>query len=474
MEGHLKRSAYDVCVIGSGLSGMTAANGLAKLGHKVLLVEQHFQCGGLAAYFKRPGGFTFDVSLHGFPVGMVKSCRRYWSPEIANSIVQLTHIRFVNPQFNFETTFDRVDFTDKLIHHFKVSPEHVEKFFEHLRAMNFYDEDKRTTGELFEEFFPQRSDIHRLLMEPITYANGSTLDDPAITYGIVFSNFMSKGVCTFRGGTDKLVASMVAELTRNGVEIVKRACVDKIFTEEKQGRPTACGIRVNGQDVACRAIVSNANLKTTLLTLLDASVLPAEFRQEVEAVRLNNSSCQVYMGLKEGEVLPEIGDLIFTSTAEKFTSMELKSADTQSRTFSIYYPSIRPESTSPRYTIVASTNALWKDWASLSEEEYKAHKEQLKQRTLRSLDRFVPGIEKKLGWVEVATPRTFNRYTKHLEGASFGTKFEGLKVSMNISQHVPGLYHSGSVGIIMSGWLGTINYGIITADKVDKYLRELA
>ena len=37
----------------------------------------------------------------------------------------------------------------------------------------------------------------RLLMEPITYANGSTLEDPAITYGIVFSNFMSKGVFTF-------------------------------------------------------------------------------------------------------------------------------------------------------------------------------------------------------------------------------------------------------------------------------------
>ena len=29
-------------------------------------------------------------------------------------------------------------------------------------------------------------------MEPITYANGSTLEDPAITYGIVFSNFMNR------------------------------------------------------------------------------------------------------------------------------------------------------------------------------------------------------------------------------------------------------------------------------------------
>ena len=42
-----------------------------------------------------------------------------------------------------------------------------------------------STGEMLERFFPQRNDVKRLLMEPIAYANGSTLDDPAITYGIV-------------------------------------------------------------------------------------------------------------------------------------------------------------------------------------------------------------------------------------------------------------------------------------------------
>ena len=45
-------------------------------------------------------------------------------------------------------------------------------------------------------------------MEPITYANGSTLEDPAMSYGIVFSNFMSKGVYTFQGGTDRLMGLM--------------------------------------------------------------------------------------------------------------------------------------------------------------------------------------------------------------------------------------------------------------------------
>ena len=62
--------------------------------------------------------------------------------------------------------------------------------------MNFYDNNPETTGQMFERYFPGRPDVQRLLMEPIAYANGSTLADPAITFGIVFSNFMSKGVIT--------------------------------------------------------------------------------------------------------------------------------------------------------------------------------------------------------------------------------------------------------------------------------------
>ena len=177
---------YDVVVIGSGLGGLTAANILAREGRSVLLLEQHYKLGGLATWFKRPGGHIFDISLHGFPHGMVKSCRRYWSKEIADSIVQLEGVRFDNPMFSLTTSFDRKDFTKLLTAQFDVKQETVDKFFDTARGMNFYDDQAKTTGDLFEEFFPGREDIVRLLMEPITYANGSTLEDPAITYGIVF------------------------------------------------------------------------------------------------------------------------------------------------------------------------------------------------------------------------------------------------------------------------------------------------
>ena len=222
---------YDLVVIGSGLAGMTAANILGRAGHKVLLLEQHFQLGGLATTFKRKEGIIFDVSLHGFPVGMIKSCRRYWNADIANRIVQLPKIRFDNPQFQIETTFDREDFTRLLIEKFQIPAENVTGFFDKARSMSHYDNAQLTARQLFEEFFPGRMDVVRLLMEPITYANGSTLDDPALTYGIVFSNFMSKGVYTFQGGTDVLIDMMEAELKKNGVHIVRSANVKKIIVE---------------------------------------------------------------------------------------------------------------------------------------------------------------------------------------------------------------------------------------------------
>ena len=461
---------YDVVVIGSGLAGLTGANVLAKQGRKVLLLEHHYQLGGMATWFKRKGGHIFDISLHGFPVGMIKSCRKYWTREIADSIVPLTGVRFENPQFSLRTSFTREDFTRILIEKFGVKPETVQEFFDFARSMNFYDDQSMTTRELFEKFFPGRSDIVRLLMEPITYANGSTLEDPAITYGIVFSNFMSKGVYTFQGGTDLLITKMRAELENNGVDIRIRSQVEKIEVEDTPDGKRVRGVVVNGRSIGCDVILSNSNVKSTILNLVGEEHLPADYVQEVRNVRLNNSSCQVYIGLKPGEAFDDVGDLLFHSEHEGFDIDAMLSKEVSSRTFSFYSPPTRPGS--DRWLVVSSTNANYSDWADLPEEQYEADKKHLAETTLDCLERYVPDIREKLDWLEVSTPRTFQRYTQHLAGASFGTKFEGLKVSQELPEKLPGLYHAGSVGIIMSGWLGAVNYGVIVSNEVDKYLAQ--
>jgi phytoene dehydrogenase-like protein len=332
--------------------------------------------------------------------------------------------------------------------------------------MNFYDDQSLTTGDLFEKFFPGRQDVVRLLMEPIVYANGSTLEDPAITYGIVFSNFMSKGVFTFEGGTDHLVNLMEQELRRNHVDVRIHCDAERIHVEH--GRVT--GVTVNGRRVGCRAVVSNSNLKLTISRLVGEEYFDRGFMDQARSVRLNNSSTQVYIALKPDERVDEsMGDLFFTSTAREFRTDLLLSRDITSRTYSFYYPRTRPQGR-PRCLIVSSTNAQYDDWAKLPEEEYEASKQDLIEKTLDHLDQYVPNIQERLAHVEASTPRTFQHYTKHMLGASFGTKFEGLGVSRALPEQIPGLYHAGSVGIIMSGWLGAMNYGVIVANDVDALL----
>jgi phytoene dehydrogenase-like protein len=462
------RARYDVVVVGSGLAGLTAANILGRAGHAVCVLEQHYNFGGLATWFKRPGGHLFDISLHGFPAGMKKTCRKYWSPEIAARIVPLEAIRFQNPQFAFATPFTRADFTRKLVEVFGLAPARVESFFEHLRKMEFYDASDETTGELFERFFPGRNDVHRLLMEPISYANGSGLDDPAKSYGIVFSNFMSSGVFTFTGGTDGLIAAMRAELEKNGVELYNHAEVERIVVEDGEVRGVLVNGRCNGRFIGASTVLSNANVKATIERLVGVEHVSPTYLAAARAVRLANSSCQVFLGLARGSSIPFIGDLVFHSERPTFDSAALCDFHGQSRTFSVYYPKCRPEN--DRYAIVSSTNARWEDWASLDQARYEREKERLAEETVACLERYLPGVGALIEHREVATPRTFAFYTQAPLGTSFGTKFEGLQVSLDLSKEIAGLFHAGSVGIIMSGWLGAANYGAIQANKVDAYL----
>lgn len=459
------QSQYDVIVVGSGLGGLTSANRLAAAGHSTLLLEHHTQLGGLATWFKR-GGHIFDVSLHGFPYGMVKTCKKYWGKAIRDSIVQLKRIVFDNPQFSLTTTFSKDDFIRILQERFGVDQSVVEAFFAAVDAMNFYDDQSLTTRELFARFFPGRSDIHRLLMEPITYANGSTLDEPAITYGIVFSNFMNRGVFTFEGGTDKLIGLMAEELLAKGVDICAGARVDRILVENG----VAVGVAVRGREIRARAVISNAGITNTIDKLVGPERFAEDFLGRFNQVQVNNSSCQVYFGIRKGETIDDIGDLLFTSTADEFSSEEMRRMDTKSRTFSLYYPRTRPQSL-PDYTIVASMNANYDDWAGLDKAAYRAAKEAMIERCFDDLERYIPDVRAKVDTIESATPRTFHRYTLHTKGSSFGTKFEGLDISRSLHKEINGLFHVGSVGIIMSGWLGAINYGVIVANDVDGYLR---
>jgi len=473
-KGEPINQVYDVVIIGSGLGGLTAANMLGRAGRRVLLLESHNKLGGLATWFRRKdrhgGEHIFDISLHGFPYGMVKTCKKYWGQAIASKIERIDKVRFLNPQFDVETDFTREDYIRILVEHFKVPIDVALGFFNDLENMNFYDAPNICNGDLFKKYFSDRNDIVRFLLEPITYANGSTLEDPAITYGIVFSNFMQKGVYIFKGGTDLMISLMKEELLRNNVDIRLHSKVDKIEVENAgQTPPQVKSVLCGNEKIKCHAVISNSNLLSTIFNLVGEQNFDKQFVQEARKVRINTSSCQVYMGIKAGESIPPMGDLIFYSEAEEFSTEMLLSPKVLGQTFSLYYPDSRPQR-GKRYAVVSSSNARYQDWQNLSSNEYQQKKAYLIEKALSALEKIIPGVREKIDYTEAATPLTIEKYTHHRMGSSFGTKFEGLEISKRLPAEVKGLYHAGSVGIIMSGWLGAANYGVIQSHAVNTYL----
>ena len=460
---------YDVVVIGSGLAGMTAANKLACDGRSVLLLEAHNKLGGFATWFRRNAEkgekHIFDISLHGFPAGMIKTCRRYWSKEIANKIERVDKIRFINPQFEIETDFTKEDYINILVDKFELKRDDVVNFFSELREMNFYDDKTLTNKDLFDKYFPNRNDVVRFLLEPIAYANGSTLEDEAITFGIVFSNFMNKGAYIFRGGTDQLIGMMKDELISNGVDIKLHSFVDEVLIDGG----AVSGVRIGSDIVRSRSVISNSSLHNTIFKMTDKKWYSHDFLEKAKKVRVNTSSCQVFMGLKDGESIPDVGELIFYSDSKSFDTDLLLSPKAHSQTFSIYYPSMRAH-LPQKYAVVSSMNARFEDWKDLDEQEYEKRKDYLIENALTTFEKIVPGFKDKVEHVNCSTPLTIQKYTHHHFGSSFGTKFEGLEVSKELSGQVKGFFHSGSVGIIMSGWLGAANYGVIQAHDLNTYL----
>lgn len=460
------KDKYDVVIVGGGLGGMTTANRLGKEGYSVLLLEQNPQLGGFATWFKKKGGHTFDISLHAFPEGMRQAFRMHWNKKMADCVIPLKEVRFDNPQFSLETRYDREDLKKILHDKFDISTKVIDGFFSSMQLKAFLSDETTKIKEMFDRFFPGRSDVIRLLMEVNAYTNSLTLDDPASVYSIVFFNFIKKGMFTFKYGTDRMIILAIDELRRNKVDIFTNALVDKIYVEKGQVQ----GVSVEGRDLTAKVVVSNVNLLSTIYDLVGEDYFSKRYIEQAKKIRLTNSACQVYMGIKKNETIPYIGDFIFTSTYKEFNTEALVAKDITSRSFSVYYPDIRPDNKD--YTIIGSTNARYDDWFYLSEDQYREEKRKLIASTIDCLERYLPRLKEKIDYVEAATPKTFERYSLHRKGACFGTKFEGLKVSREMSKQIRGLFHTGSVGIIMSGWLGVVNYGAIVGYNVDKKLKD--
>jgi hypothetical protein len=112
-----------------------------------------------------------------------------------------------------------------------------------------------------------------------------------------------------------------------------------------------------------------------------------------------------------------------------------------------------------------------KYWENLSDEEYKARKEDVARILMRRLDEKFPGIGETIEYYEVSTPKTIKRFTSNPGGAVYGfAQTPQLTASKRFRNNflIPNLYFASAWAFPGGGFEGSITGGFLAALQMNK------
>jgi phytoene dehydrogenase-like protein len=232
-----------------------------------------------------------------------------------------------------------------------------------------------------------------------------------------------------RGGMGSITKALAASLTAAGGEIRVSAGVETILVQG--GR--AVGVTLaNGDEVRARRVISNMDVKRTMLNHVAAKELPSDYLSSVRKFKTRGSSGKLNIALDSAPVFPALpegssalkGDLHFTDSIER---MERAYDDWKAGRFStdpfqdVMIPTmIDPSMTPPGkhfmscFVQYAPPKIEGRDWTD-------ADRDAFGQTCLDQIERHSPGFKSRVLHVEVRTPRELEAEV----GLTDGNIFQG-------------------------------------------------
>ncbi|MFO0555777.1 MAG: NAD(P)/FAD-dependent oxidoreductase [Polyangiaceae bacterium] len=509
----------DVAIVGSGPGGLVSAAYLAAAGLKVAVFEAHYTAGGCVTQFSRgprSARWNFDVGLH-----YVGDCRADGTiPRILSDLgvsVDFAELdpngfdTLAFPDFKFAIPADLDLYRDRLVAMFPHERRGIDGYVKLVRAVMKLSR----MMDVHEGHRPPVTELARVALDAVRLAPhqkatigevlGGLVKDERVAavmlgqsgdYGLPPSRasaLLHMGLAGhyFRGafypkGGGQVIADRIADrIEALGGTVHVRTPVEKIIIEG--GR--AVGVRLAAKagepamDVRADLVISNADLKRTLLELVGPEHLPGSWITRTNRFEMAAALFLTFVGMKgDGRELGMTSSNIWQFDgydAERFYRETNGETPSMPRGCYITSASLKDPANGAHHApaghtnvevmcIVPSSPAWWgasrdeKGWGYKHEARYLERKSEIEADMVARLDRLFPGAAERVVLRESATPMTHTRFTGASDGTGYGlagTPQQFMKARPGYRGPLPGLYFVGAslraghgvVGAMMGG-----------------------
>ena len=427
---------YDVIIVGSGIGGLTCGALLSKRGYKILILEQHYRVGGYCSSFNRDG-FTFNVGVSDVSGLWEKGPITYLLRELglkSEEFFVKNRLRYIFQGKAIEAE-NLDEFIERLSEMFPAEGENIRRFFEEAKMAydecymeadiygvplpaelivkvfgskkllnypkehpHFCDWMNKTFREKLDEYFKDE-DLKALLCALIGYIGAKPSEIRASSALTAVVSYYIHGGYFPRGGAQNFADTLRRFIEDHGGKVMLRCKVNEILMEDGRVR----GVRAGEKVFKAPIVVANANAKTTFLELVGEKFLDKEFIEYIKGLKMSPSCFAVFLGL---DVDLRDYPSIIVNLDDGYYLVINSNAD----------PSLAPEG---KASITILIEANYYDFPERGTREYIKLKRMLAEKLIEKAEKIIQGLIKHIVVMDIATPKTYERYTSMPEGAIY-------------------------------------------------------
>jgi phytoene dehydrogenase-like protein/NAD(P)H-flavin reductase len=491
---------------------MTCGAILTKLNKKrVLILERHFEIGGLTHVFSR-GRYKWEVGVH--YIGRMKEgmIQRAVFDYITNKRIKWLPIsdpfeRFIFKDFSFNVSATKKRFRKDLIKQFPSNKKEIEKYLRDIdksanwfvrrylsgflpkplswliRLINFFTrKTPLTTTETYME--NNISDKNLAAVLTSQWGDYGTPPDESsfVMHAALVKHFIDGGFFP-EGGSQRIAGTIENVIEQNGGMILVNRDVKEIIVKDNR----AVGVRViDNRFTAVREeifhapyIISNAGAENTYRKLLGTIPSISKIKNRMQLLEKGYSAITLYIGLKESpEKLNVRGENYWINTQNTQTGMrEMTQAllDNNPTTCYVSFPSLRAKQDLNHIAVVIAlvdykVFVKWKNqkWRFRNTSYYN-FKDTIAASLISLADKHIAGFANLVDYCEVSTPLTMEYFTNRESGSMYGFKQTPgyyRNSIFDVKTPVKGLYLSGT-DVCSAGVTGAMMGGVAAASAVN-------